>query len=340
MTDDFEDKPAPVKKSDAEATRPRVPLEEIERRRDQGSGFGGESGGFDAPNATIRIAIDTAKHRPSRKIGSLLVVAGTPADIGKHFLIEDDATVLGRSPEGLHLRDGNISRRHAKIERQGADYYVCDLGSTNGTVVNGKGVREPAKLADGDTIVLGQTVVKFHMVDETEASYHHQVQKMVTTDETTGLAIKRHFDAVFKQAVEDALASGAALCALMLELDAIKPIVERHGHIVGEAVIRDVAGIIKRLIVPHGGEACSLGGGQYVAYVPGVELPTALTLAEEIRRDVERGPLAVGMARVATSVTIGVARLPPMAPDAQALLRLADAALFRARSKGRNRVSD
>jgi pSer/pThr/pTyr-binding forkhead associated (FHA) protein len=69
--------------------------------------------------------------------------------------------VLGRSREcDIRLADVNVSRRHAEVREDGDGYVVVDLGSTNGTLLNGHRIqREP--LADGDTITLGSTDVVF-----------------------------------------------------------------------------------------------------------------------------------------------------------------------------------
>jgi hypothetical protein len=69
--------------------------------------------------------------------------------------------VLGRSREcEVQLTDPNVSRRHAELRQEGATYWIVDLDSTNGIEVNGKRVKR-AKLADGDTITLGSTDVRF-----------------------------------------------------------------------------------------------------------------------------------------------------------------------------------
>lgn len=69
--------------------------------------------------------------------------------------------VLGRSREcDVQLADGNVSRRHAEVRREGEAWWVVDLDSTNGTVLNGRPVRR-AELDDGDRITLGGTDVVF-----------------------------------------------------------------------------------------------------------------------------------------------------------------------------------
>jgi hypothetical protein len=88
-------------------------------------------------------------------VGSLVLPDGERIPVG------EDPITIGRLPEcEIVLADTKVSRRHAEVRRNGADVVVVDLGSTNGTQVNGSGVRERA-LADGDTITVGGTNLHF-----------------------------------------------------------------------------------------------------------------------------------------------------------------------------------
>jgi pSer/pThr/pTyr-binding forkhead associated (FHA) protein len=88
-------------------------------------------------------------------VGSLVLADGRRIGLG------DEPVTIGRLPEcEVPVNDPNVSRRHAEVRRQGADYVVVDLGSTNGTRVNGAGVRE-RRLADGDEISVGNTTLRF-----------------------------------------------------------------------------------------------------------------------------------------------------------------------------------
>jgi pSer/pThr/pTyr-binding forkhead associated (FHA) protein len=73
----------------------------------------------------------------------------------------DGRTVaLGRSAEGVRIDDPYASDRHARIEPDGEEYVLRDLGSTNGTFLNAVRLSEPARLAAGDQIGVGDTVVE------------------------------------------------------------------------------------------------------------------------------------------------------------------------------------
>jgi hypothetical protein len=80
---------------------------------------------------------------------------------GSRVVLGPEPLTIGRLPESaVMVTDPNASRRHAEIRRAGNDVVVVDLNSTNGTRVNGATIRE-RKLADGDQIVIGTTVLRF-----------------------------------------------------------------------------------------------------------------------------------------------------------------------------------
>ena len=80
---------------------------------------------------------------------------------GRRVSVGEEPVSIGRLPEcDIVLSDPNVSRRHAEVRRRGNDFVVVDLGSTNGTKVNGAGVRE-RRLADGDDITVGGTHIRF-----------------------------------------------------------------------------------------------------------------------------------------------------------------------------------
>ena len=81
---------------------------------------------------------------------------------GRRVQLTDSAVTIGRLPEcDVAVSDPNVSRRHAEVRRHGNEYVVADLGSTNGTKVNGAMVSGERRLVDGDEITVGATVVRF-----------------------------------------------------------------------------------------------------------------------------------------------------------------------------------
>lgn len=113
------------------------------------------------PGATMvyrsREAVGENAQRPpevEREVVTLTVA-------GKTHPVTSRRVVLGRSREcDVRVEDGNVSRRHAELVQEGATYWLVDLGSTNGTELNGESVQR-AKLSDGDRITIGSTDIVF-----------------------------------------------------------------------------------------------------------------------------------------------------------------------------------
>jgi signal transduction histidine kinase len=92
-------------------------------------------------------------------LASLFVIQG--ADQGKRFELKDRAVGLGRENSNpIRIHDHEVSRRHAEVRRDADGYRVVDLGSANGTYLNGRAI-ESATLKSGDQVRLGQTVILF-----------------------------------------------------------------------------------------------------------------------------------------------------------------------------------
>jgi hypothetical protein len=109
--------------------------------------------GLSAGQFLVSAAI--AETKGGGTVGSLVLTDGRRVGLG------EEPTAIGRAPDcEVVLTDPNVSRRHAEVRRQGLDYVVVDLGSTNGTRVNGLGVSE-RRLSDGDEISVGNTSLRF-----------------------------------------------------------------------------------------------------------------------------------------------------------------------------------
>jgi pSer/pThr/pTyr-binding forkhead associated (FHA) protein len=95
--------------------------------------------------------------------GAELMVEGGP-DTGQSVKAGSTALRIGRSPDNdLILRDPATSGHHARLERRGSQFFIVDLGSTNGTLVNGEPVHEK-ELKHDDKITIGQNTVKFTLI--------------------------------------------------------------------------------------------------------------------------------------------------------------------------------
>jgi diguanylate cyclase (GGDEF)-like protein len=275
-----------------------------------------------------------------RRFASLVVVGGSEANLGLHMLL-DRPVVIGRDPENeMPLEDVGISRRHARIWRdeRRVRYMVEDLGSTNGTRLNGARLTRPQALSEGDKIHVGSTVLKFSYTDEVEVDFHNKVERLVGTDHLTGLEAKRRFDAALEMALRAAVEAGRTVAVLMMDMDGVKPINDNHGHHMGAYVIAECGRIIAETVAAHG-RSCRFGGDEFMAYLPGTSRDQACQLAEEIRRKVETHRFEHEGVVLQPTLSIGVAVFPESGSTAEELARRADEALYRAKAQGKNRVS-
>jgi hypothetical protein len=81
---------------------------------------------------------------------------------GRRVELGDEVVTIGRLPEcDVELADPNISRKHAEVRRHGNEFIIVDLGSTNGTKVNGSWVSGQRRLHDGDEITVGSASIRF-----------------------------------------------------------------------------------------------------------------------------------------------------------------------------------
>jgi len=104
-----------------------------------------------------------AAEAPSAAGGAELRIQAGP-DQGHTFRVGEHALRIGRSPDNdLILRDPATSGHHARLERRGQQWFIVDLGSTNGTLVNGEPVQEK-ELKGQDEIKIGQNIVSFNLL--------------------------------------------------------------------------------------------------------------------------------------------------------------------------------
>jgi diguanylate cyclase (GGDEF)-like protein len=271
------------------------------------------------------------------KQAALVVLQGSESEIGTHVKLEQPV-VLGRDPKSeLPLEDEGISRRHCRVFFEDDGFFVEDLGSTNGTLLNGRPLSAKKRLEAGDRVYLGACVVKFTFADTLEVGYHARMDELVGTDDLTGLVAKRRFDASYVRAVEAARQSKTPLCVLMLDLDGLKQINDAHGHPVGAYTIAEVGGLIGR-IVAQIGAACRFGGDEFVAYLPRMAKRDGKRVGETIRAHVAAHRFEKDGVVVKPTISVGVSAFPEDATNPESLLRKADEALYRAKKTGRDRV--
>ncbi len=278
-------------------------------------------------------------YHPGRWDAALIVIQGNEADLGMHCVLDRTVT-LGRDLDvELPLRDVGISRRHAMVEKDVLGrYVVSDLGSTNGTRVNGDVLSAPRPLDEGDKVIVGSTVLRFTRGDEADASFREKLVRVISTDHLTGLVAKRRYDAEYQLAVVTAKQTAKPLAVLMMDMDGVKTINDTHGHHMGSFAIAE-AGHILGEVIGLEGPTSRYGGDEFAAYLPGYDKPGAVKIAEKARVALMRHHFEKDGVVIQPTISIGIAAYTEDGDDAEILQRKADEALYRAKKAGRNRVS-
>jgi diguanylate cyclase (GGDEF)-like protein len=165
-----------------------------------------------------------------------------------------------------------------------------------------------------------------------------EVVRRATEDELTGLRTRRSAFTVLERELRRSERTGRAFCVLMLDLDDLKGINDRHGHMAGDAALRAVGEAIGSRIrrVDIGAR---FGGDEFVVLLPETDPTGGWVVAEQIRRAVKETALEVDGVRVPLSASVGIVSYPHDGTTVGGLLECADEAMYRSKRGGRDRVS-
>jgi diguanylate cyclase (GGDEF)-like protein len=172
-----------------------------------------------------------------------------------------------------------------------------------------------------------------------------RMRLLASTDDLTGLHNLRSFETRLAALVRQARTNKTPLSLLVLDLDRLKSLNDKFGHLTGAGAVRTVGRIIARH-VPRGAVACRYGGDEFVITLPGHTTEQAVEVAESLRRAVHDArptlaghPFPAGTLSISVGVAGGLVRGEGGAvQEGEALFRAADRALYRAKEQGRNRV--
>jgi diguanylate cyclase (GGDEF)-like protein len=168
------------------------------------------------------------------------------------------------------------------------------------------------------------------------AQLYRRVELASLTDDLTGLGNTRRFNAVLPAT----LARGGPVSLIVLDLDGLKAVVDRHGHLVGSRAIATVGRLIAERVRP-GDVAARFGGDEFVVVLPGTPSAAAVRVGEQIRDAVAACPTPDGLDVDIRDLTasVGIATFPDHADDAEGLFRAADRAMYEVKFCGKNGVA-
>ena len=179
--------------------------------------------------------------------------------------------------------------------------------------------------------------VRTHLTLKAQADL---LRQWVYIDGLTGVYNRRHFDERLAAEWARAMRNSAALSVVLIDVDLFKRYNDRYGHQAGDDCLRRVAAALKAGIRRPGDLAARYGGEEFVCLLPDTDLAGALVLAGQLGAAVQALQIAHDDSAVAPVVTVslGVGSKSGKAQgSAAAMLRAADAQLYRAKAEGRNR---
>lgn len=285
----------------------------------------------------LKNLLGTTEEKP--RSACLVVLSGS--EIGRMYRVSS-LTTVGRSRScDIILEEDGISREHARLRRDGAGtFFLEDLGSTNGTLLNGRAVPAPAPVADGDKIQVGGAVIlKFSFHDALDEDFQQRLYESAVRDPLTGAFNKRYLTERMDQEFAAAERRTRPLSLVVIDLDHFKAVNDTYGHDVGDQVLRAVSEAIQgglrreEVFARYGGE-------EFVVLMRETSLADAMRGAERIRGLIEARPIVLEDGQsITVTASMGVASTDgAWHNSAMRLFIRADRNLYKAKQAGRNTV--
>lgn len=259
-------------------------------------------------------------------------------EIGKRYALDTPLFTIGRDISNSIVVDlDNVSRRHCALSNRSGKIYVSDLGSTNGTFLNGEELLEERLLNTGDLIKIGGAIFKFLYGGNVEALYYEEIYQMTIIDGLTQVNNKRYFLEFLEREMSRCRRYERDLSLLMFDIDHFKRVNDTYGHLAGDAVLRELGALFKTRVRR---EECfaRYGGEEFALVLPESGLKAARQCGERFCALVAEHEFIFEETVIPTTISIGVAAMQPDTVDTAQFIKLADEQLYRAKREGRNRV--
>ena len=269
-------------------------------------------------------------HPENRRLGTRFRLRpGQRMEIGRSHSVEVSL------PEVL-----SISRQHALLEYRGRRVALRDLGSTNGTFVNGEVLRprETAVLHSGDRFQVAGVHFKFLHEQDPEHAYYETIYDLVTRDGLTDIYNKRKYEEEAEREIARARRHRRPLSLIMFDVDDFKQINDTYGHLCGDFILKRVVTLAAEILRPEQVFA-RVGGDEFVILAPETDAGGAEQIARKICDRVASLDYTYSDFVVRVSCSFGVSELTEDMETPNCLYGRADQALMASKRAGRNRVT-
>jgi len=277
---------------------------------------------------------------PGARLSTLKILTGLEA--GRIHALVGHETVIGRGAQcDWTIDDRALSRRHCRVFRSGDTFVIEDLGSRNGTHVDGAAISFAVPLRDGAIIQLTEDViVRFSTQDEVEVEADQRLYESSVLDALTGAYNRRHMDQRLGAELAFATRHQSPFSVLLLDIDLFRGLNDVMGRAAGDVALRALAARLQRSVRAED-VVVRTAGGEFAVIARGIPASGAWLLAERIRQTTAAMRVPHEGTTLSFTISVGVVtmgRERPF-PTVEALLEAADQALSRAKADGRNRCS-
>ena len=258
----------------------------------------------------------------------------------KQIALEKGTVVLGRGADAdIRLDDELVSRKHCSLTFDGKNVTVQDLGSTNGTFVDGNQVTKMVLDSD-NRLQLGKHVLKIDFKDASEEAFDRELYEAATMDPLTKISNRRNFfDRSLGELALLARRNNFFVHAIMVDADHFKHVNDTWGHQCGDMVLKEIARILKEekresdLLARYGGE-------EFVLLLSGIGIEDAKKSAERLRMAVERHRFSWKDTVIPVTISLGLAsKQGENIGKIEDLIAECDRLLYVAKEGGRNQVA-
>jgi len=273
--------------------------------------------------------------------GETCLVSIYGPNLGRRWSLDRDEIVIGREGNcDVPVPLETVSRRHCRLRQHGGEAFLTDLGSSNGTALNDAALapNEEFALRSGDRIRVGSAIFKYLRGADVESLHHEEIYRTMIADGLTGANNRRFFTEFLEREMARCQRHGRPLSLVLFDLDHFKLVNDGFGHLSGDQVLRDVAGLVREQLRR---EDCfaRFGGEEFAVVLTETNLEAARHFAERLRQRVEANEFRTGDESIAVTISIGVAEMGKDKRDPANFIATVDTNLYEAKSAGRNRVA-
>jgi len=294
----------------------------------------------DLSETTMKLTLPRESRVKRMTVPTIRVVAG-PDMLRFASIAPGEELLVGRDENcGLTLIDASVSRYHARLNSDSnGQIMVQDLGSTNGTSVNTRATQR-GLLRPGDHLELGAVSLRLDMLGLDELAHLARIQerlKSANRDPLTGLMTRHFMDTELSTLMERCVRAAVPMSVMFVDADHFKRVNDTFGHGIGDEVLQAIARLLM-LGIRDSDPCVRYGGEEFLIFLPGAAVRTAMEVAERLRRSIGGHDWNRTATDLGVTASIGVAEYVEGETATQWLER-ADKALYHSKNNGRNKVT-